>query len=142
MLSEWGKILATAQSYERAHVFGNVGHEVATVRGAFARIGDRITALSRLEHREEVVHARAPASTTRASSRIGENTVVPIAPPPKGVLRLVCFRKSDFANSTRCSPALPSRVLVSRVAGVGRTAAGARSAGRAAGPGAARRPRP
>ncbi|KAH8056637.1 heme-transporting ATPase [Aureococcus anophagefferens] len=52
MLSEWGKILATAQSYERAHVFGNVGHEVATVRGAFARIGDRITALSRLEHRE------------------------------------------------------------------------------------------
>ena len=28
MLSEWGKIVATANSYERAHFFGNVEHEV------------------------------------------------------------------------------------------------------------------
>lgn len=52
MLSEWGRILAGAQSYERAHVFGNVGAEVETVRACFERIGTKIGAVQAIEHKE------------------------------------------------------------------------------------------
>merc|ERR1712224_519265 len=49
-LSEWGKILATASSYERAHFFGNVAHEVAIAKGAFQFIGSKMTSVTSGEH--------------------------------------------------------------------------------------------
>jgi hypothetical protein len=52
MFSEWGKIMATATSYERAHIFGNVGYEVSNCRKAFDNIGVRVKALTRGEHLE------------------------------------------------------------------------------------------
>jgi len=55
MLSEWGKILGTATSYERAHFFNNVDYEVAQARECFEKIGSKITAVSSGEHLEGMV---------------------------------------------------------------------------------------
>jgi len=45
MLSEWGKIMASAGAYERAHFFGNVGFEISATRGRFETMGAKITAV-------------------------------------------------------------------------------------------------
>jgi len=50
MLSEWGKILAVLQAYERAHFFGNVEEEVGKARVCFEKIGEKYTAVFRNEH--------------------------------------------------------------------------------------------
>jgi hypothetical protein len=52
MMSEWGKIMATAGSYERAHFFSNVEHEVDKSRECFAKIGSKMTATMIGEHWE------------------------------------------------------------------------------------------
>jgi ABC-type multidrug transport system fused ATPase/permease subunit len=54
LLSEWGKIMATAGSYERAHFFDNVDFEVAGARESFEKIGTKITAVSSGEHLESM----------------------------------------------------------------------------------------
>jgi ABC-type multidrug transport system fused ATPase/permease subunit len=54
-MTEWGKLLASAGSYERAHFFGNVDREVKCARTAFENLGKRITAVSEGEHREGMV---------------------------------------------------------------------------------------
>ena len=50
--SQWGKILATAGSYERAHFFGNVQHEVDNATDAFQYIADRMAVVLSGDHKE------------------------------------------------------------------------------------------
>ena len=54
MMSEYGSILAAASSYERAHFFGNVGHEVSKTRKSFENIGRKITNVMGGDHKEKV----------------------------------------------------------------------------------------
>ena len=55
IMSEWGKLLAVAGSYERAHFFGRVESELEKARTAFANLGVKITAVSGGEHKEAMV---------------------------------------------------------------------------------------
>ena len=55
MLSEWGKILDTASSYERAHFFGNVEHEVSGARTSFDKISARQMVVLGGDHVEGLV---------------------------------------------------------------------------------------
>lgn len=52
MMSEWANIMDSAGSYERAHFFGNVEHEVETARESFEKIAVRVTEVSGGEHKE------------------------------------------------------------------------------------------
>jgi ABC-type multidrug transport system fused ATPase/permease subunit len=52
MISEWGGILASAQSYERAHLFGNVDVELASLRKRFTHISEQFKVLFGSEHSE------------------------------------------------------------------------------------------
>ena len=54
LMSEWGKLLATATSYERAHFFDNVEHEVGQSRECFKNMGQKITAVTSGEHKERI----------------------------------------------------------------------------------------
>jgi ABC-type transport system involved in Fe-S cluster assembly fused permease/ATPase subunit len=53
-LSEWGKIIAAAGSYERAHFFDNVHLEVSKTRGSFEMMGTKLTKVMRGEHYESM----------------------------------------------------------------------------------------
>ena len=55
MLSEWGKIMDTAGSYERAHFFDNVPLEVANAREAFDKVAIRMKHVVGGEHSEGVM---------------------------------------------------------------------------------------
>eukprot|EP00518_Triparma_eleuthera_P016130 CAMPEP_0197552380 /NCGR_PEP_ID=MMETSP1320-20131121/5893_1 /TAXON_ID=91990 /ORGANISM="Bolidomonas sp., Strain RCC2347" /LENGTH=604 /DNA_ID=CAMNT_0043112959 /DNA_START=179 /DNA_END=1993 /DNA_ORIENTATION=+ len=55
LFSEWGKIVSVAGSYERAHFFNNVEHEVNVARTSFEKMGSKIKAVSRGEHKEAMV---------------------------------------------------------------------------------------
>lgn len=55
MLSEWGSILDRASSYERAHYFGNVGHEVGGARESFDKIAARQMVVLGGDHVEGLV---------------------------------------------------------------------------------------
>merc|ERR1711998_79614 len=52
MLSEWGKIMDTAGSYERAHFFDNVELEVANARASFDKVAVRMKSFHGGEHSE------------------------------------------------------------------------------------------
>jgi ABC-type multidrug transport system fused ATPase/permease subunit len=54
MFSNWGKIMSVATSYERAHFFSNVEHEIDKAHTAFVEMGQKITAVTTGEYRESM----------------------------------------------------------------------------------------
>jgi len=52
LLSEWGRILASASAYERAHFFGNVDIEVKKTRECFSSVSTKMTRVFYSEHKE------------------------------------------------------------------------------------------
>lgn len=64
MISEWGNILAAAGSYERAHFFDNVGHEISQGRKSFENIGRKIKVVMGGEHSEGMTLAVISLSIT------------------------------------------------------------------------------
>ena len=55
LFSEWGKIVSAAGSYERAHFFNNVDYEINVARTSFEKMGSKIKAVSRGEHKEAML---------------------------------------------------------------------------------------
>jgi len=55
MFSEWGKLLSTANAYERAHFFDRVDYEVGKARGAFSYMGDQMLLVTKGEHTTKLV---------------------------------------------------------------------------------------
>jgi len=52
MISEWGGILAGAQAYERAHLYGNRDYEIKNVRKSFSSISKKMKLVFSTEHQE------------------------------------------------------------------------------------------
>ncbi|GMH77551.1 hypothetical protein TrLO_g15556, partial [Triparma laevis f. longispina] len=52
LFSNWGKIMETARSYERAHFFDNVEHEIGCAHEMFVSMGTQIKAVTTGEHKE------------------------------------------------------------------------------------------
>ena len=64
LFSEWGKIIAVASSYERAHFFDNVEHEISNAKGSFHLMGSKIKMVSRGEHKEAMFLQTVSLSVT------------------------------------------------------------------------------
>ena len=96
MFANWGKILAAANSYERAHFFDNVEHELAQAQQAFQMIGGKIFNVASGEHFEAM-----RLTAISLTILVGFVMLIPVAVDAEGV---------ELAALIRHLPRRPRRV--------------------------------